>query len=240
MRVFIAVFLLAAALLSTLTRGAVTADSALTLPNLVARSGSGLKDWQVRLLNVVLERRLRFERIRAGLGLGRSSGDACIAARNARIQEAQSALQSARSCKYNGLDIATYEEKKTSCFMRAARTNKVDKLSARCDTLFGTERVTCQGSLAEYQRQLDIIQSDCEDIGRPVPGVIPNCPLIMPLKERLARVTAEDCTTGTGGDGNLTASELDQLIQKANNRIIELLDGTPVPASNDARFPINF
>lgn len=214
------------------TTAFMTTNSVLKLRNISSRT---LKDWQVRLLNVVLERRLRFQRLLAGL---HTSSD-CVAQRDRAIAQANMHLQRARDCKYNGLPFATYERKRDSCFMRAALREKSDRLSAKCGRLPAAEKYACDAEFEQLALRLLAVQKDCEDIGRPRLGVLPDCPDLLPLKQQLATVSAQTCEQGAG-ESALSEDELKGLIKKADDRLDELLNGRAAPASNDPRFPINF
>lgn len=210
----------------------VTKESILKLHNLSTRT---LKDWQVRLLNIVLERRLRFQRLLNGL----RDADSCVLGRERAIKEANAALQAARACRYNNLPFTTYERKRDSCFMRASLLEKAEKLRNKCQSLERAARYACEESRTQVLSDLSVVQQDCVDIGRPVLGKTPDCAEMLPLKERLAAATATSCD-GDGGETAGEEQELERLIKKADDRLDELLNGRAAPQSNDPRFPINF
>lgn len=200
-----------------------------SLPNIASRM---LKDWQVRSLNTVLERRLRFQRLLAGMNTTPRCDE-----RNSRLKEADGALEEARNCKYNGLSFSDYEKYRDECFKRPGLQSNIKNLRTKCEKGSQSSRWACN-QLEDAKKTLKSVQKSCEAIGRPVAGMKPDCPEVAQLKENLANVIQEECSGGTGDEE--TAEKLQSLISKADNRIEELLDGQPVPASNDPRFEINF
>lgn len=233
-RLICAVVLLVTTMTATLSFAAITGDSTLTMAKLSTRV---LADWRVQQINKVQERTLRYKRL---LEQVRAGGDStCVSERREEIRSIEAQLQVARECKFNGLSLDEFNAQKEICFTRAASIARVETLIAQCATKTGDALVTCRATLAAARVTLANAQTACEAIGRPVPGQIPDCPAVMPLKEELARVTATECPTSTSA-GGFTEDELEALIETGDARITELLNGEPVPASEDPRFPIGF
>lgn len=194
-----------------------------------------LQDWQVRILKIVLERRLRFERLLAAT----QTDSTCVKDRDGQLKKATADLDAARSCKYNGLSYSDYEKSRDVCFTRGPLLREVGDLKTKCKTLSGGQRTQCHEMLADKQAKLALAQTACEKIGRAQVGFVPQCTEIAPLKAELERVTAIVCDGSDNAEG-LSTVELEQLVEKANVRIEELLKGDAAPQSNDPRFPINF
>lgn len=200
------------------------------------RGGGALAAWRVERLRFILERLLREQRLLAGLQAGGKDPD-CEEHRNRRIKELEENLRKARNCRYNGLTWTAFEAKRIICVKRRELVPKVNRHAKECRSMSGFRKTSCERDHADLVKELAHVQEACEAIGRRELFKVPDCPAIAPLKEKLASQLADDCVrTTTGTDDGMTEEQLLFQIEKSKDRIVELLDGAPIPASSDPRF----
>lgn len=205
----------------------VSSDKIFKLTHLTRQDVDSLPQWKINSINKLASRLLNFRKLFETAQKNRE----CLVSRDAKIEAAIEALESARRCRYNGLTFHIFAALRPICNLRRRQANRVSQLKAQCNKMnAGNGRMNCRNNrLAPASNYLTEIQAVCIRAGL-LNGPRTGCAAIQPLRVALNQARAVDCGTGI-----YTYQEIVDIINSIIDRIRELLDGTPLP-SNDPNF----